>query len=160
MIDQPSREPLLTLSKAKGDFVVLTSRSSGPGGQNVNKRETKVCIRHPASGATATCQEHRTQEQNKAAAFRRCVESETFRAWLRLELARRGLISEGATSGDTGPTGSRGAKIRTYHGPRGTVTDHRTGTVAPLDRVLDGDLSEFLGEVRQGLAQTTNGDLP
>jgi len=136
------RELLFSLSKANGDFVVTTARSSGPGGQNVNKRDTKVTVKHPASGAQATSQVHRTQERNRADAFRRLVESEAFQAWLRLELARHGVEEVEHT---TGPTGSRGAKIRTYNIPRDTVTDHRVGlTVRGAQDVLDGKIEPFV----------------
>lgn len=139
-----SKEILFSLSKAAGDFVVTTARSSGPGGQNVNKRSTKVHVSHPASGAKAVCQTHRTQEQNRAEAFRRLVNGEVFRTWLRLELARRGVESQ-PEHGGTGPTGSRGEKIRTYHFPRDEVTDHRVGlSVKGVERVLDGDLAAFI----------------
>jgi len=139
-----SREVIFTLSKANGDFIVKTARSSGPGGQNVNKRDTKVHITHPASGAKAECQTHRTQERNRAEAFRRLVNGETFQTWLRLELARRGVESA-PQHGGTGPTGSRGEKVRTYHFPRDEVTDHRVGlSVKGVKRVLDGDLDVFI----------------
>ena len=138
------RELLFSLSKANGDFLVKTARSSGPGGQNVNKRDTKVHITHPASGAKAECQTHRTQERNRSEAFRRLVASKTFQMWLRLELSRRGVETQGQLGG-TGPTGSRGEKVRTYHFPRDQVTDHRVGlTVTGVKRVLDGDLGEFV----------------
>lgn len=138
-----SKEILFSLSKAAGDFIVKTARSSGPGGQNVNKRDTKVHITHPASGAKAECQTHRTQEQNRSEAFRRLIKSDTFQAWLRLELAKRGV--ESAPEHATGPTGSRGAKVRTYHFPRDEVTDHRVGlTIKGVQRVLDGDLDAFI----------------
>lgn len=138
-----SKELLFSLSKAAGDFVVKTARSSGPGGQNVNKRSTKVHITHPASGAKAECQTHRTQEQNRAEAFRKLIKSDTFQTWLRLELARRGV--ESTPERATGPTGSRGEKVRTYHFPRDEVTDHRVGlTIKGAQRVLDGDLDAFI----------------
>jgi len=137
------RELLFSLSKANGDFVVKTARSSGPGGQNVNKRDTKVRVAHPASGATAECQTHRTQERNRAEAFRRLIEGEIFQTWLRLELAKQGV--ESAPDHATGPTGSRGSKVRTYHFPRDEVTDHRVGlTVKGVKQVLDGDLDAFI----------------
>jgi len=137
-----SREVLLTLSKANGDFVVTTARSSGPGGQNVNKRDTKVYVAHPASGAKTSCQTHRTQERNRAVAFRRLIASKKFQTWLKLELARRGVE---AAEHATGPTGSRGEKVRTYHYPRDEVTDHRVGvSVRGVKDVMDGHLDVFI----------------
>lgn len=143
---------ILSLSKEKGDFVVSTARSSGKGGQNVNKRDTKVRVVHPASGAMGVAQEHRTQERNKAAAFRRCVESKEFKQWLHLELVRRGFRLQ-TNAAPLGPTGARGSHIRTYNYPRGTVVDHRTGTVGVLADTLDGDVEGFLAEVRAGMIE-------
>jgi len=143
-----ARELLFSLSKAAGDFVVKTARSSGPGGQNVNKRDTKVRISHPASGAKAECQTHRTQERNRAEAFRRLIGSDVFQAWLRIELAKRGV--EGEPEHATGPIGSRGEKVRTYHFPRDEVTDHRVGlTVKGVKSILDGDIDVFVEALRR-----------
>jgi peptide chain release factor 1 len=153
-VEVSERELLFSLSKAKGDFVVTCARSSGPGGQNVNKRSTKVHITHPASGAKAECQTHRTQERNRSEAFKRLVEGETFQAWLRLELARRGVETP-QEHGGIGPTGSRGEKVRTYHFPRDQVTDHRVGlTVTGVKRVLDGDLDEFVEALTKARHET------
>jgi protein subunit release factor A len=81
----------LLFSVTKDDLRVDTFRAGGPGGQNQNKRETGVRITHPASGAVTTSREHRTQEQNKAAAFRRLIDHPKFRSWHRREVARRSL---------------------------------------------------------------------
>jgi len=146
---------LFSLSKSNGDFVVKTARSSGPGGQNVNKRDTKVHVFHPASGAKAECQTNRTQERNRSEAFRRLIRSEAFQKWLRLELARRG-VDQPQEQGATGPTGSRGEKVRTYNFSRDEVTDHRVGlTVKGVKRVLDGDIDDFVGAltVKKNLEQ-------
>jgi peptide chain release factor 1 len=154
------REVLFSLSKAAGDFVVKTARSSGPGGQNVNKRDTKIHISHPASGAKSVCQTHRTQEKNRAEAFRRLVGSDVFQAWLRVELARRGISSEQERVG--GPTGSRGEKVRTYNFPRDEVTDHRVGlTVRGVKSVLGGDIDAFVDALRvhgQSLSEGVAGE--
>lgn len=75
------RELLFSVTRA--DLKVDTFRSGGPGGQNQNKRETGVRITHPDSGAVGTAREHRTQEQNKSAAFRRMIETPAFRTWHR-----------------------------------------------------------------------------
>jgi len=144
---------LFSLSKANGDFIVTTSRSSGPGGQNVNKRDTKVTVKHPASGAVGRCQTHRTQEQNRTEAFRRLVASETFQTWLRLEIARHGVETVDRAQG---PTGNRGERVRSYHVPRDEVTDHRVGlTVKGVKRVLDGDLDEFVEALTAQRRETT-----
>lgn len=71
------------------DCRVDTFRGSGNGGQNRNKRDTGVRITHQESGAVGHATEHRTQLQNKQAAFRRMAESKEMTAWLKLETARR-----------------------------------------------------------------------
>lgn len=143
-----SKEVILSLSKAKGDFVVKTARSSGSGGQNVNKRDTKAQITHPASGARGECQTHRTQEQNKAEAFSRLITSDRFQTWLRIELAKRGIkLKDTAT---TGPTGMRGEKVRTYNLVRDTVVDHRAGfSVRGVQHVLDGNIDEIVASLKE-----------
>ena len=72
------KELLFTLSKEKGDFVVETFRCGGKGGQNVNKVETGVRIKHPASGAVGESREERTQGQNKKIAFDKLIKSKKF----------------------------------------------------------------------------------
>jgi len=79
----------LLFSVTKKDLRIDTFKSGGPGGQNQNKRDTGVRITHKASGAVGTAREHRTQEQNKKTAFRRMAESKQFKAWHRVETARR-----------------------------------------------------------------------
>lgn len=71
----------LIYSLTKKDFIIETFRSGGPGGQNQNKRETGVRIRHPESGAVGESRTHRTQAQNKREAFKRLVNSKEFRLW-------------------------------------------------------------------------------
>lgn len=73
------------------EFKIETSRSGGKGGQNVQKRDTKVVIRHLASGAISQCQDERTQEQNKKIAFRRLVDSPKFKLWVKMEAAAKQL---------------------------------------------------------------------
>ena len=123
------------------------SRSSGSGGQNVNKRSTKIEITHPPSGAKAVCQTHRTQEQNKKEAFRRLLKTDKFKAWLRVELAKKGV--EEAPEGQGGPTGDRGQKIRTYNLVRDEVKDHRSGiSYQGAEKILAGDLDRIIRDCR------------
>ena len=78
----------LLFSITKKDLDVQTFRSGGKGGQNQNKRDSGVRIIHRASGAVGESREHRTQWQNKKAAFLRLVESQEFKAWHKREVAR------------------------------------------------------------------------
>lgn len=83
------REPLFTLSKKKGDFIVQPFKGSGKGGQKRNKTMSCCRIIHPASGVVAECQDERSFEQNKQRAFERLTKKPEFVRWLKLEIARR-----------------------------------------------------------------------
>lgn len=82
-----TRERVLHLT-AK-DFEFGTFRAGGKGGQNQNKRDTGVRCLHPPSGSSGESREHRTQLENKRAAWGRCVRTDRFRRWLAVEHARR-----------------------------------------------------------------------
>jgi protein subunit release factor B len=78
-----------SLSKDNGDFTIEYYNGTGNGGQNRNKVATACRIHHPKSGLIATCQEERTQKENRERAFSRLVKTPAFQKWLRLETARR-----------------------------------------------------------------------
>lgn len=80
------RKPIITVTIK--DCEVQTFRSGGKGGQNQNKRDTGVRIKHSPSGAVGESREHRTQLGNKRAAFRRMGESDVFQKWIRVEHAK------------------------------------------------------------------------
>lgn len=82
-----SDDKRLIFSVTKKDFIIETFRSGGKGGQNQNKVETGVRIKHPESGSVGESRTHRTQLQNKKEAFRRLVDSEKFQNWLRVKCA-------------------------------------------------------------------------
>jgi peptide chain release factor 1 len=121
------------------DLEIETFRSSGPGGQHMQKNETAVRIRHIPTGIVVVCQDQRSQLQNKERALR------TLRAHL-LEMKRRQQEEEQAAQrrAQIG-TGARSEKIRTYNFLQSRVTDHRIGlTIHRLDNILDGDLDEII----------------
>ena len=84
------RKPWLTVTIH--DCEVQTFRAGGKGGQNQNKRDTGVRVRHEPSGAVGESREHRTQLQNKKAAFRRMVDDPKFMAWVRMQGGRQAKI--------------------------------------------------------------------
>lgn len=79
----------LLFSLTAKDFRFDTFRSGGNGGQNQNKVESGVRCVHEASGAVGTARDSRDQHKNRRAAFSRCVESEKFKTWHKIETARR-----------------------------------------------------------------------
>ena len=121
------------------DLRIDVFRSSGPGGQNVNKVETAVRITHIPSGIVVSCQDEKSQHKNKEKGLK------VLRARL-LEKAEKGQeekISKERKS-QIG-SGDRSAKIRTYNFPQQRVTDHRIGlTIHRLSAILDGDLDEMI----------------
>lgn len=86
------REKVFSLSSK--DFKWETFRAGGSGGQNQNKRDTGARCRHLPSGAVAESRKHRTQKENKRAAFRKVAESETFRTWARTTALKLRPIDE------------------------------------------------------------------
>ena len=82
------KEKELLFSVGPKDFKWDFFKTSGPGGQNKNKRDTACRCTHIASGAIGIGSEEREQGKNRRIAFERCVNSEKFRAWHRLECAR------------------------------------------------------------------------
>lgn len=130
---------MLIVNSILPELVWKTSRSSGKGGQNVNKVETKVILTHIPTGTVITCQTERTQLGNREKATQmmrtKLYEEQVRKQEEEISKHRKSMV----TSGD------RSAKIRTYNYPQGRVTDHRIGlTVYNLDTVINGDIQEFI----------------
>ena len=77
----------LLFSVTKKDLIIQPFKASGPGGQHRNKNATAIRIIHPNSGAVVECKEHKSQTQNKKAAFKRLVETPEFKKWHRIKVA-------------------------------------------------------------------------
>lgn len=121
------------------DLRIDTYRSSGPGGQNVNKTSSAVRITHIPTGIMVACQEERSQHQNRAKAMlllrSKLFVIENEKKQKEITRARRLMVG----------TGDRSEKIRTYNYPQSRVTDHRIKfTTHNLNGVLDGDLTEMI----------------
>jgi peptide chain release factor 1 len=121
------------------DIELQVYRSQGPGGQSVNTTDSAVRITHKPSGIVVTCQEERSQLQNREKAMR------YLRARLFARAQQEAQQKEAASRRSQVGTGERSEKIRTYNFPQGRVTDHRIKhTVHRLPDVLGGDLDEFV----------------
>ena len=122
------------------DVRVDVFRSQGPGGQSVNTTDSAVRLTHIPTGLVVSCQDEKSQLQNKEKAFR------ILRARL-FQLKQEEMQAElsGARRAQVG-SGERSEKIRTYNYKESRVTDHRIGlTIRRLDQVLEGDLDELVG---------------
>lgn len=114
-------------------------RSSGPGGQSVNTTDSAVRITHLPTGMVVSCQEERSQLQNKERALK------ILRARLYEQLQNEQQQEMAETRRMQVGTGDRSERIRTYNFPQGRVTDHRIGlTLHSLGSILEGDLEEII----------------
>ncbi len=125
------------------DLRIDVFRSSGPGGQSVNTTDSAVRITHVPTGMVVTCQDEKSQLQNKEKALKilraRLKEAEEEKQMSEQTEKRRLQIG----------TGDRSERIRTYNYPQGRVTDHRINlTLYKLDEILEGDLDQLADSLK------------
>ena len=121
------------------DIEMQVFRSSGAGGQHINKTSSAVRLIHKPTGIVVSCQEERSQVQNREKCMQmlasKLYEIEQTRITDQVTSERRSQVG----------TGMRNERIRTYNFPQGRVTDHRIGlTLYQIDSIMDGDLDPIL----------------
>ena len=126
------------------DLRVDTYRSSGAGGQHVNKTDSAVRITHLPSGIVVECQDERSQHKNRSRAM------QLLRARLLAAEEERQRSAQAQSRRLQVGSGDRSERIRTYNFPQGRVTDHRVNlTLYKLQQIMNGDLDELLDALRQ-----------
>ncbi|MHC4148834.1 MAG: peptide chain release factor 1 [Planctomycetota bacterium] len=125
------------------DVVEHVSRSSGPGGQSVNKLSSAVKLEHIPTGITVSMQDEKSQHKNRAKAWRilrsRLYEHHQSQKRAERDSQRKTMIG----------SGDRSQKIRTYNFPQNRVTDHRINlSLYSLDRMMGGDMGKLIGSLQ------------
>ena len=121
------------------DLKIDTFRSSGAGGQHINKTSSAIRVTHLPTGTVVECQDERSQFKNKEKALKvlraRLYDAEKEKADAAIASDRKAQVG----------TGDRSERIRTYNYPQGRVTDHRIGlTLYKIDSILNGDIDEIV----------------
>ena len=135
----PEADDEIDIEINPNDLRIDIYRSSGCGGQGVNTTDSAVRITHLPTGVVVTCQNERSQIQNKEQALK-VLKSRLYELQLQKQEEEAGAARRSKIG-----TGDRAEKIRTYNYPQNRVTDHRIGyTTKQLDRVMDGDLDDII----------------
>ncbi len=135
--------PDVELEISDKDLKIDTYRSSGAGGQHVNKTESAIRITHLPTGIVVNCQDERSQIKNRERAMS-ILKSKLYdfyqsQANAEYAAARKSQVG----------TGDRSERIRTYNFPQGRVTDHRIGlTMYSIDAFMNGDIGEMVEALR------------
>lgn len=126
------------------DIEISTFCSSSAGGQHMQKNETAIRIIHKPTGIVVTCQDERSQQQNKLKAMA-VLRAKLFQR----EIERLAQERSGAVKGQVG-SGDRSEKVRTYNFPQGRITDHRIGfQVNNVSAFMDGDIQTLIDALIQ-----------
>ncbi|MBP8707903.1 MAG: peptide chain release factor 1 [Caldisericia bacterium] len=138
----PEAEEALVQIKPE-DLKIETFKAGGHGGQNVQKNETAVRITHIPTGITVSCQDERSQLQNRERALKVLMAR-----LLDIEIKKKNEEEAKKRRSQIG-WGERSEKIRTYNFPQNRVTDHRIGlTLYNLTNIMNGELDELISNLR------------
>ena len=134
----------LDIQIAPDDVVEHVSRSSGPGGQSVNKLSSAVKLEHIPTGITVSMQDEKSQHKNRAKAWRilrtRVYEYHQSKKRAERDSQRKSMIG----------SGDRSQKIRTYNYPQNRVTDHRINlSLYSLEKIMAGDMGELIAALKE-----------
>jgi peptide chain release factor 1 len=140
----PEVEEIDEIEISSDDLRIDTYRSSGAGGQHVNKTDSAIRITHLPTGVVVECQDERSQHKNRAKAMAllktRLLDAEQSKQRKEQAQTRKSLIG----------TGDRSERIRTYNYPQGRLTDHRINlTLYQLNDVVAGDLSPVIDALKR-----------
>jgi peptide chain release factor 1 len=140
----PELDEVESIELNPADLRVDTFRSSGAGGQHVNKTDSAIRITHIPTGTVVECQDERSQHKNRSRAMSllksRLLASEREKQQSAQAQSRKLQVG----------SGDRSERIRTYNFPQGRVTDHRINlTLYKLDAVMHGDLDELIRALNQ-----------
>jgi peptide chain release factor 1 len=140
----PEADPIADITINPAEIRIDTFRSSGAGGQHVNKTDSAVRVTHLPTGIVVECQDDRSQHRNRAQAMAvlasRLLDKERTERQTKEAAHRKSLIG----------SGDRSERIRTYNFPQGRVTDHRINlTLYKIDAIMDGDLAELVTALAQ-----------
>ena len=126
------------------DLRIDTYRSSGAGGQHVNKTDSAIRITHLPTGIVVECQDERSQHKNRSRAM------SLLKARLLADEREKQQTQQAQTRKLQVGSGDRSERIRTYNFPQGRVTDHRINlTLYKIDDIVNGSLDELIGALNQ-----------
>lgn len=135
----PEVDDSIEIEIKDNDIKVDVYRSGGAGGQSVNTTDSAVRITHLATGLVVTCQDGRSQHENKDQAMK-VLKAKLYDLQLQEQQAKAAAERQSKLG-----SGDRSEKIRTYNYPQNRVTDHRIGfTLQQLDRVMEGKLDDII----------------
>jgi peptide chain release factor 1 len=128
---------------ADSEVIEHVSRSSGPGGQSVNKTSSAIKLEHIPTGITVSMQDEKSQHKNRAKAWR-VLKSKVYEYYQSKKRAQRDSQRKTMIG-----SGDRSQKIRTYNYPQNRLTDHRINlSLYNLDKIMTGDMAELIAELK------------